>query len=86
MLIGFISGLIGFILGSAIFYAGYRMGQKMNLPPPPAAPAHITTEAEEAELEKMRDRLREEQEAFHTLLNYNKDIAYGQYPDRKLGT
>lgn len=84
MIEGLIFGLLGFFLSAGIFAAGYYMGRK-SVPPPPAAPAHTTTEEERVEQEKLRDKLREEQDAFHTLLSYNRDLAYGIHPDRKPG-
>ena len=78
-------GLLGFLLGAGIFYAGYRFGQR-DIPTPPAAPAHTYTAAEEADLQKQREQLREEQDAFKQLMSYNMNLAYDIQPDRKLRT
>ena len=79
-------GLLGASLGVGFFILGFHLGRKSVPPmPPPAAPAHVTTAEEEAAQEKLRERLREEQNAFHTLLSYNRDLAYGIEPERGPG-
>lgn len=79
-------GLLGVVIGAGIFIAGFVLGRKSVIPPtPPAAPAHTYTAAEEAEMLKERERLREEQDAFHQLLSYNRNLAYGIEPERGSG-
>lgn len=83
-MVDIVFGLLGFLIGAGFFVLGFVVGRR-TLPPPPAAPAHVMTEEERVAQEKMRDKLREEQDAFHTLLSYNRDLAYGIQPDRKPG-
>ena len=79
-------GLIGACIGAGLFILGYMFCSHHQPPTPPAAPAHTYTEAEEAELQKQREQLREEQDAFKQLMNYNSNLAYDIQPDRKLRT
>lgn len=75
-------GLLGAALGLAFFACGFYFGRKSAGVP---KAAEITgaiklepTEEEKAEIEEARDRLRSEQNAFHDLLGYNADVAYGR--------
>ena len=70
-------GLLGAALGAAFFIAGFLFGRK-------TAPIHNApvksfepSEADLAEVEKQRERLRQDQEAFHELMGYSADVAYG---------
>ena len=81
-------GLLGAAIGAGLFILGFEYGKRSvaAAPPPPAAPVHIATEDEERKLQEAREKLREEQNAFHSLLNYNANMAYNIEPDRKIGT
>lgn len=77
-MIDIVLGMFGALTGAVLFYAGYRLGEDRATPEKPAAVAPASpTEEELGRLESERDRLREEQRAFHDLLGYNADIAYG---------
>ena len=76
-------GLLGAALGLAFFACGFYFGWKVRAVP--KAEEHTgaikppePTEAEKAAIEEERDRLRAEQNAFHDLLGYNADVAYGR--------
>ena len=79
-------GLLGAALGLAFFACGFCFGShvgRKSADVPKAA--EITsavvpepTEEEKAAIEEARDRLRSEQNAFHDLLGYNADVAYGR--------
>ena len=76
-------GLLGAALGLAFFACGFYFGRKVQ--PASARAEEFTgaimqepTEEEKAEIEEERDRLRSEQNAFHELLGYNADVAYGR--------
>lgn len=71
-------GLLGAALGAVFFIAGFLFGRKTAaIHTAPAAPQYEPTEADLAEIEKQRDRLRQDQEAFHDLMGYSADVAYG---------
>jgi hypothetical protein len=77
-MIDILLGMVGMLLGIAIFYAGYRMGLESRAPTKVVAQELVEPdEAEAAELEAARERLRQDQAAFHDLLGYNADVAYG---------
>ena len=78
-------GLLGAAIGAGLFILGFEFGKRSiaAAPPPPATPAHVQTEEEERKLQEARERLREEQNAFHSLLNYNANMAYNIEPDRR---
>lgn len=78
-MISILLGLLGAALGAAFFIAGFLFGRKTA--PIPAAPAqteYVPSEAERAEIEKQRERLRAEQDAFHKQMSYSADVAYGR--------
>lgn len=77
-MIDILLGLIGMLIGIAIFYAGFRMGQESRAPEKAAARELVEPSEEEAlRISEERERLRMEQRAFHDLLGYNADVAYG---------
>lgn len=70
-------GLLGAALGAAFFIAGFLFGRKTAAIH--TAPAeYVPSEAEQAEIEKQRERLRAEQDAFHKQMSYSADVAYGR--------
>lgn len=76
-------GLLGAALGLAFFACGFYFGRKAIQVVPRAeeftgANLSEPTEEEKAAIEEERDRLRSEQNAFHDLLGYNADVAYGR--------
>ena len=72
-------GLLGAALGAVFFMAGFWFGRKSTADAKtPAVPSYTPSEADMAEIEKERERLRQEQTAFHDLLGYNADVAYGR--------
>lgn len=75
-------GLLGAALGLAFFACGFYFGRKSTGAPKAAeitgAIMSEPTEEEKAAIEEARDRLRSEQNAFHDLLGYNADVAYGR--------
>lgn len=76
-------GLLGAALGLAFFACGFYFGRKARTVPARAeeytgANLSEPTEEEKAAIEAERDRLRSEQNAFHDLLGYNADVAYGR--------
>ena len=68
-----IYGFVGAILALGLFatgaYCGWRMNDKLR------EKKTVIAEREIGEAE--RNRLKREQEAFRTMLNYNPDMAYG---------
>lgn len=72
-------GLLGAALGAAFFIAGFLFGRK-TAPIQPAPPTfeYVPSEEEQAEIEKQRERLRAEQDAFHKQMSYSADVAYGR--------
>jgi len=74
-------GLLGAALGLAFFACGFYFGRKSATVPKAAefTSANLSepTAEEKAAIEKERDRLRSEQNAFHNLLGYNASVAYG---------
>ena len=77
-MIDILLGMVGMLIGIAIFYAGYRMGLDSRAPTKVVAQELVEPdEAEAAELAEARERLRQDQAAFHDLLGYNADVAYG---------
>ena len=68
-MIGFLGAIValGVFAGGAIF--GWRMNDKMR------EKKAVIAERQIGEAE--RERLKREQEAFRTMLNYNPDMAYG---------
>ena len=76
-------GLLGAALGLAFFACGFYFGRKVQSVPARAeeftgAIMPEPTAEEKAKIEEERDRLRSEQNAFHDLLGYNADVAYGR--------
>lgn len=71
-MIDLLLGLLGAALGAVFFIAGFTVGRKSVAPPRPVE------NREERDEETERERLREEQRAFHDLLGYNADVAYGR--------
>lgn len=71
-------GLLGAALGAAFFMAGFWFGRRTTSTPPLAREGYTPTAEEEAAIEEERERLREEQAAFHDLMGYNADVAYGR--------
>lgn len=71
-------GLLGAALGAAFFIVGFLFGRR-TAPTiiAPQAKEYEPSEADLAEIEKQRDRLRQDQEAFHDLMGYSADVAYG---------
>ena len=69
----FVIGFAGAILALGVFavgvICGWRMNEKMR------EKKAVITERQIGEAE--RERLKREQEAFRTMLNYNPDMAYG---------
>ena len=77
-MIDILLGMVGMLIGIAIFYAGYRMGLESREPTKGVAQEPVEPdEAEAAELEAARERLRQDQAAFHELIGYSADVAYG---------
>ena len=80
-MINVLFGMLGFLLGWVLFYAGYRAGRDLR-EPAEAVPQRVEkvepTVDEAAQLEKERERLRAEQRAFHDLIGYSADVAYGR--------
>lgn len=73
-------GLLGAALGLAFFACGFYFGRKSIVPKTEeftGANMSEPTAEEKAASEKERDRLRSEQNAFHNLLGYNANVAYG---------
>lgn len=75
-MIDLLLGLLGAALGAVFFIAGFTVGRKSVAAATPAPPENREGLDEETE----RERLREEQRAFHDLLGYNADVAYGRKP------
>lgn len=84
-MIYFYMGLFGTLLGVLIFAIGLIIGwqiastrkeekteQTVEAPEPPEL-----SEEEKVQIAEERERLRVEQKAFHDLLGYNADVAYG---------
>lgn len=73
-------GLLGAALGAAFFIAGFLFGRKtapVKNAEPQAVEKYVPSEADLAEVEKQRERLRQDQQAFHELMGYSADVAYG---------
>ena len=70
-------GLLGAALGAAFFVSGFLFGRKTAPIHNAPVPQYEPTEADLAEIEKQRDKLRQDQEAFHDLMGYSADVAYG---------
>ena len=77
-MIEMLCGLLGAALGLAFFAAGFWFGRKsMGNGKVTGATEYQPSEEELAEQERQRERLRQEQEAFHDLVGYSADVAYG---------
>ena len=76
-MISILLGLLGAALGAAFFIAGFLFGRKTAPIHSVPAQSFEPSEADLAEIEKQRDRLRQDQEAFHDLMGYSADVAYG---------
>lgn len=73
-------GLLGAALGLAFFACGFYFGRKSAAVPArgyTGADKSEPTEEEKAEIARERERLRSEQNAFHNLMGYGPDVAYG---------
>ena len=73
-------GLLGAALGLAFFACGFYFGRKSAVPKAAEFTGAIKaepTEEEKAAIERERERLRSEQNAFHNLMGYSSDVAYG---------
>lgn len=78
-MINVLFGMLGAVLGVVLFMCGFYAGAKVAEPPRVEAPQKLAPSAEEtAQLEKERERLRAEQRAFHDLIGYSADVAYGR--------
>lgn len=75
-MIHFLLGMLGFAFAWILFYCGYHAGLKAA--EPVVKEQEPPSEEEAAAIEAERDRLRAEQAAFHDLLGYNADVAYGR--------
>ena len=69
MIYGFVGAILALGLFAAGAYCGWRMNDKLR------EKKTVIAEREIGEAE--RNRLKHEQEAFRTMLNYNPDMAYG---------
>lgn len=69
MIYGFVGAILALGLFAAGAYCGWRMNDKLR------EKKTVIAEREIGEAE--RNRLKREQEAFRTMLNYNPDMAYG---------
>ena len=77
-MIEMLCGLLGAALGLAFFAAGFWFGRKSAVGKEiTSADKYPPSEEELAEQERQRERLRQEQEAFHDLVGYSADVAYG---------
>ena len=65
----FVCGLIGLLLGAALYALGIRAGGDKARSAAPAEPG-------EEEAERLR-QIEAEQRAFRALMGYNADVAYG---------
>ena len=75
----FALGALGFIFAWAIFYLGYRAGLASRAPTKVSAiEIEPPTDEELSQLEAEREKLRQDQAAFHDLMGYNADVAYGR--------
>ena len=73
-------GLLGAALGAGFFIAGFMFGRKsiVTSKVPLQMSLNEPSEAEQAEIEKERERLKEDQAAFHQMMGYSADVAYGR--------
>lgn len=69
MIYGFVGAILALGLFAAGAYCGWRMNDNLR------EKKAVITERQIGEAE--RERLKREQEAFRTMLNYNPDMAYG---------
>lgn len=69
MIYGFVGAILALGLFAAGAYCGWRMNEKLR------EKKAVIAEQQIGEAE--RERLKREQEAFRTMLNYNPDMAYG---------
>lgn len=80
-MISILLGLLGAALGAAFFIAGFFFGRKtMPVRSAVSVKEYEPSEADLAEIEKERERLRQDQKAFHDLVGYSADVAYGGRP------
>lgn len=83
-MISILLGLVGALIGVGLFVGGFFIGywekseayepedvQPIREEPEPP------TEEEKIRIADERERLREDQQAFHELMGYNADVAYG---------
>jgi len=73
MVYGFLGAVIALGVFAAGVFCGWRLSEKLR--------EKRAVIAEQQIGEQERERLRKEQEAFRTMLNYNADQAYGTAPD-----
>ena len=69
-------GMLGALVGVGLFIFGFYLGKQMCEEKTRTTVAENTDE-EMAEIRAERERLIEEQKAFHTLMDYNANVAYG---------
>lgn len=70
-------GLLGAALGAVFFTAGFLLGRR-SVPAYAPPEKRQPSEKELAEIEEERERLKEDQAAFHELMGYSADVAYGR--------
>lgn len=68
-------GLLGAALGVGFFVAGFALGRRSAAAPAPVE--KTPSEIEQEELEREREKLKADQAAFHEMMGYSADIAYG---------
>lgn len=71
-------GLLGAALGAGFFIAGFMFGRRSAVPAERTVREYVPSEDETAEIEKERERLKEDQAAFHQMMGYSADVAYGR--------
>ncbi|MBQ2640862.1 MAG: hypothetical protein IJG15_02565 [Lachnospiraceae bacterium] len=76
-------GLLGAAMGLAFFIAGFLFGKHFwmfqeDREAPAERKEYEPTPEDLAEIEKQRERLRQDQAAFHDLMGYSADVAYGR--------
>lgn len=83
-MISILLGLVGALIGVGLFVGGFFIGyweKSEAYEPEDVQPIReepeLSTEDEERRIAEERQRLREDQKAFHDLLGYNADVAYG---------
>lgn len=78
LLYGFFGAIITMGLFALGAYAGWSANKHFNHAPTSGGPTPFTpTEAEIEEAKRQRKKFQEEQEAFHSVMSYSADMAYG---------